>query len=174
LIKSAYRTVGLSLGGSTVSIREATAEDASVIARFVRRMVEAMASVGGHPATNSREEWARLENEICDKVGKQDHVYLLAEVVDSEPTPIGLAGARVVSLAPVFEPRRVLHIHSLYVSESHRKRGVGQALLETVIDWGRDLGCVEAELSVLVRNPARSLYQKLGFGVFEMEMTRKL
>ena len=64
----------------------------------------------------------------------------------------------------------VLHIHSIYVEPSHRGEGIGQRLLEAVLEWGRGKGCVEAELSVLARNPANKLYENAGFEVFELEM----
>jgi len=43
-------------------------------------------------------------------------------------------------------------------------------LLEAVLEWGREKGCAEAELNMLVSNPARRLYEKLGFKEFQLEM----
>jgi GNAT superfamily N-acetyltransferase len=157
-----------------VSIRQATDSDASVITGFLRFMVEEMASMGGHPASQDEAEWANLEDVTRAQVDEQDHLYLLAETIEPQPTVIGLAGAEMVDLHFVFEPRRVLHINALYVLDSHRTRGVGQKLLEAILDWGRSQGCVEAELNTLVANPARSLYEKLGFRAFEIQMTRHL
>jgi len=77
-----------------------------------------------------------------------------------------------VSTAPVFEPKQILHIHAVYLLEAHRRKGIGQALLEAILDWGQKSDCVEAELNTLVRNPARSLYEKLGFSEFEIKMIR--
>ncbi len=158
----------------TVSVREATAGDASTITHFLRSMVEEMASLGGHPISQEEAIWENLENITRAQIGEQDHRYLLAETIEPEPTALGLAEAGVVDLHPVFEPRRVLHIHALYVRVSHRRRGIGQELLEAILDWGRSQGCVEVELNTLVANPARSLYEKLGFRAFEIEMRRQL
>ena len=74
----------------------------------------------------------------------------------------------------LFEPRRVLHIHALYVCEVYRNRGIGQALLQALLEWGQRSACVEAELNTLWRNPARSLYERLGFRELEIRMTRRL
>jgi GNAT superfamily N-acetyltransferase len=157
-----------------ISLRKATDGDVPVITRFLRSMVEEMASMGGHTASQDEAEWAKLENVTRAQLDEQDHLYLLAETVEPEPTAIGVAGAGVVDLHSVFEPRSVLHISALYVIASQRRRGVGQELLEAILDWGRSQGCVEAELNTLVANPARSLYQKLGFRPFQIEMRCQL
>jgi GNAT superfamily N-acetyltransferase len=157
-----------------VSIRKATAADASVITQFLRSMVDEMASMGGHPVTQDEAEWVNTENVTRSQAGEPDHLYLLAETSGPEPTAVGVAEAGVVDLHQVFEPRRMLHIHALYVLQPRRRRGVGQELLEATLDWGRSQDCVEAELSTLVANPARSLYEKLGFRAFEIEMRCRL
>jgi hypothetical protein len=47
-------------------------------------------------------------------------------------------------------------------------------LLEGALEWGRTHSCVEAELSTLCGNPARRLYESLGFVAAEVEMRRPL
>lgn len=157
-----------------VSIREARSSDAPVIIRFLRAMLDEMASMGGHAVSQNSTAWARVENIIHDQCGTESHLYLLAERDDPARTPIGFAEASVLGPHPLLEPKRVLHVHALYVREAQRRRGVGQALLEAVVGWGQRSGCVEAELNALVANPARGLYEKLGFSVSELEMRRKL
>jgi GNAT superfamily N-acetyltransferase len=157
-----------------VLIREAGSRDAPVIIRFLRAMLEEMASMGGHAVSQKAITWARLENTIHEQREGESHLYLLAELGNKAPTPIGFAEASVVGLHPLLEPKRVLHVHALYVLELYRRRGVGQALLKVVLDWGRCSGCIEAELNALVANPAQALYEKLGFAVSELEMRRKL
>lgn len=157
-----------------VSIREAEIEDIPIIVRFLRGMLEEMTLTGGHAASKDEAEWGRIEGTIAQEVKKKDHLYLLAERAAPNLAPIGFAEARIVSRASVFEPKRVLHIHALYVDEVHRRGGAGQALLEATLGWGRGSGCQEAELSVLVGNSARALYGKLCFRPFEVEMVCKL
>jgi RimJ/RimL family protein N-acetyltransferase len=157
-----------------VSLRKATAGDAPVITHFLRSMVNEMALLGGHPVSQDEATWENVERVTRAQIDEQDHHYLLAETIEPGPRAVGVAEAGVVDLHPVFEPRRVLHIHALYVGDSHRRRGIGQELLEAILDWGRSRGCAEAELNTLVVNPARSLYEKLGFRAFEIEMRRQL
>jgi GNAT superfamily N-acetyltransferase len=159
---------------TAISIREALPEDAPVVTRFIRLMLEETASMGGHRVAKADEEWKRIQGMIEDGINSKDHVYLLADVGDPPQIPIGVVEAQIVTLGDVFEPKKVLHIRSVYVLDNHRRKGIARALLRAVLDWGRSVGCAEAGLNVLSRNPARTLYEKLGFRTFGIKMVRKL
>jgi RimJ/RimL family protein N-acetyltransferase len=59
----------------------------------------------------------------------------------------------------------------LMVAASHRRRGVGRALLEAAVEWARGAGVRKLELHVFGYNePALALYE--GFG-FQREGVRK-
>jgi GNAT superfamily N-acetyltransferase len=133
-----------------------------------------MRAAGGYPVATEPNPWTNVEAEFREHLQAPDCLHLLAEMSHTHPTAVGWAFARTTERDPVFEPARVLHVHALYVSPAHRRQGIGRALLSEVLEWGRSTGCAEAELSVLVNNPARSLYKSLGFGTFEIEMTREL
>jgi RimJ/RimL family protein N-acetyltransferase len=52
----------------------------------------------------------------------------------------------------------------LMVAASHRRRGVGRALLEQAVDWARSAGVRKLELHVFPWNaPAIALYESFGF-----------
>ena len=52
----------------------------------------------------------------------------------------------------------------LMVAVSHRRRGVGRALLEQAVDWARSAGVRKLELHVFPWNaPAIALYESFGF-----------
>jgi GNAT superfamily N-acetyltransferase len=157
-----------------VSVRRATEADLPRIAEFLRHMLADMAAVGGHPVSTAPEQWKTAEAEFHDHLQAPDCLHLLAEVADTQPSTLGWAFARSTEREPMFESVRLLHISALYVSPAYRRRGIGRTLLAATLDWGRSIGCTEAELNVLIDNPARSLYRDLGFRAFEIEMTRKL
>jgi [ribosomal protein S18]-alanine N-acetyltransferase len=57
-----------------------------------------------------------------------------------------------------------VRINNIAIGEPFRGRGFGEALLRSILDLGRALGCVTATLEVRPSNsPAISLYTKLGF-----------
>jgi GNAT superfamily N-acetyltransferase/predicted nucleotidyltransferase len=157
-----------------IAIRSATAADAPIVMQFLDKMVRELASMGDHPVSENREQWAHMASDIQGSLGRTDSIHLLAETTSPVPMPVGWAYARIVDREPIYEPARVLHISALYVSAPHRRTGIGQTLLKALLEWGQGSGCVEAELNVLVGNPACSLYDRFGFSASHVKMTRKL
>jgi RimJ/RimL family protein N-acetyltransferase len=52
----------------------------------------------------------------------------------------------------------------LMVAPSHRRRGIGRALLEEAVEWARSVGVSKLELHVFPHNePALALYEQFGF-----------
>ncbi len=157
-----------------VAIRPAAATDAPIVVQYLRDMLQELASMGGHPVSRNADQWAHLLHEIQGGIQEPSQLHLLAETVGSVPALVGWAYARLVDREPVYEPERVLHISALFVYGPYRREGIGRALLEALLEWGRDSACVEAELNVLVGNPARTLYERLGFSASRVKMALKL
>ena len=142
--------------------------------RFIRSMVEEMAALGGHAVSTDEASWTALAQAVTENLTHPEYGYFLAEQTGSQPTPLGLVAAHLVALAGVFAPKKTLHISAVYVVPTGRRQGLAQRLLEATLAWGRHAGCVEADLHVLVHNPARTAYERLGFTVLEVTMVRSL
>jgi ribosomal protein S18 acetylase RimI-like enzyme len=65
----------------------------------------------------------------------------------------------------------------MLVSRTHRRRGLGRALLEAAVAWGRERGVPSLSLFVFPHNEgARALYRAMGFAEierFERDVTRQ-
>ncbi len=146
------------------TIREAVANDTPHIINFLRAMLDDMTAFGGYPTTKDHQLWARIEKNI--NLDEADHRFWMAEIQQS----IGFIEARMIYPDLMFQPRRLLHIHAVYVAPEFRGKGIGRALVQIALDWGRANNCHSAQLNTLVENPTRLLYEQLGFQAREVKM----
>lgn len=78
-------------------------------------------------------------------------------------------GNKILGFAQIFRTfssaslTKVLILNDLYVIESARKKGVASVLIEKVIEQGKLEQCSRISLSTAHNNPARQLYEKMGF-----------
>jgi GNAT superfamily N-acetyltransferase len=156
-----------------VELRRAVRDDIDVIVWFVDAMLQDMASYGGHPLVEARRRDRLLRAHVDACLVDADHLLLLAVPGGAGSEPLGLVEASVTGLDELLRPKRVLHIHALYVEPGHRRQGVGRALLEAALAWGKERGCQEAALNALIGNPASHLYRATGFQAFQVEMRRR-
>jgi ribosomal-protein-alanine N-acetyltransferase len=78
--------------------------------------------------------------------------------------PAGDGGRRVIGLIAVWVIADECHISNLAVHPSHRRQGVGQRLLTTVLENGRTWGIRKVTLEVRESNQAaQRLYHAFGF-----------
>ena len=80
---------------------------------------------------------------------------------------VGLVGLQVPSGSKV---RHKAHLFSMYVADGHRRTGLADRLVQTVIDAAREAGALLLQLTVTAGNmPAQRLYSRMGFQVYGIE-----
>jgi GNAT superfamily N-acetyltransferase len=166
-------------------IRPAALHDFPIIIRFVHAMLSEMYALGSRALSDHAEGWLDFESRILQALSggengdrvypcAADHLLEIAETMNGDSSPVGLIEASILQPTPVFRPVQTLCIHALYVLPRYRQHGIGTALLRTALDWGQHRGCRQAQLNVLPHNPARRLYQALGFSVNGLEMRKQM
>lgn len=161
------------MANEMIVLQEATPQDIDTLVGYFQEMLRAMASYGGHALIENDQLDVKVRAHFAE-LQSEDRVCLIAVQAEGEQNPVGVVDATIEKPYDVFKPKPVLHIHGVYVEPDHRGEGIGRRLLEAALEWGREKGCVEAELNTLVGNPARNLYERMGFKVFELEMRLKL
>jgi RimJ/RimL family protein N-acetyltransferase len=87
----------------------------------------------------------------------RDAAVFVAETRD------GLVGRMSLGRDPHPASRHVADL-GLMVAASHRRQGIGRALLERAIEWAREVGVRKLELHVFPHNEAAiALYESFGF-----------
>jgi ribosomal protein S18 acetylase RimI-like enzyme len=92
---------------------------------------------------------------------------------------LALAGEQVIGVATcffgfsTFHARPLINVHDLAVLPEHQGRGVGALLLAAVEERALARGCCKVTLEVREDNArARRLYERRGFGDFELAGSR--
>ncbi len=116
----------------------------------------------------------RSVEHVAELLADQNTVILAAELEDE------LVGAVTVIVNtsppyPMFVPRSWAVIEDICVSSSHRRRGIGQALMRAAHDWARQRGVADIELTVWEFNEdARAFYEALGYKTVRRRMSSGL
>jgi diamine N-acetyltransferase len=90
----------------------------------------------------------------------QQHQFLLASI---EHEPVGFAAYSLI------EEPRIYKLHKLYVRTDIQGKGLGKALLETVLHNIQQAGATAFRLNVNRYNKARYFYEKQGFSIIKEE-----
>jgi RimJ/RimL family protein N-acetyltransferase len=140
---------------SRFEIREAVPGDAPALVALAR-------AVASEPEgwLLSSDEWRGVaaERRYLRSVRRSRHAAVFVAEV-----PEGLVGRLSVARDPHPASSHVADL-GLMVAASHRRRGIGRALLERTVDWARDNGVAKLELHVFPHNEAAiALYESFGF-----------
>jgi GNAT superfamily N-acetyltransferase len=86
------------------------------------------------------------------------------EAFDPAHRQIVIVGGHPVGVLHVDDLPRAVFLANVEIDPAHQRRGLGTALVESVIDRAKSLG-LPVTLQVLRVNPVRRLYERLGFRV---------
>lgn len=129
----------------TVSVRLARTSDAEDIARLTAQL--------GYDVDASA-----LRARLSRILGRPDQRFLIAEI---ERRTVGWLHAAIWDSV---EADAFVVIAGLVVDRSHRRQGIGHALMEQAEDWARERGCSIVRLwSSSFRTEAHRFYEQLGY-----------
>jgi GNAT superfamily N-acetyltransferase len=119
--------------------------------RSLRDAPEAFASRFEDAASRPPESWTQQLEDLATFVAV------------SEGRDVGMVRGAPPGAGPGAKPDMAALI-SMWVAPEARGKGVGDALVQAVIDWARALGCARLRLEVVDDNaPAVALYARKGF-----------
>ena len=151
-------------------VRKATFEDIPAIAELYREQFREMAKLIPDFIKEGDQSVEFLEKTISD-----DESDIL--VYENDGTVVGfiLLQAKVRPDFDFMLPGKYCYIMDVIVTETHRNKGFGTALMNSAKDWAKEQNCSFINLDVLTTNTnAISLYEKLGFIPKAQEMYCKL
>ena len=129
------------------------------------------------------DESRRTDEEWLERADNSNGDRSISFLALESGEPCGIVG----SFLDREDPRRA-HLVSMWVAPSHRRNGVGRALVHAVLDWARSKDARAVYLTVTCNNvDAVTFYRSLGFSftgrtvtypndrdLFEREMSRPI
>jgi ribosomal protein S18 acetylase RimI-like enzyme len=109
----------------------------------------------------------RSRRELQELLDTRDGAVLVSVVGDGQAGQVvGLVEVRLHDTPrdPHLAERRRAHVVDLVVDQSHRRRGLGRALMEAATSWARLRGATDLVLTVWAGNSeAEAFYRSLGY-----------
>lgn len=151
-------------------IRKATYKAIPAIAELYREQFREMSKLIPDFIKEGDQSVGFLENTISD-----DDSDILVYENDDAVVGFILLQAKERPDFDVMLPGKYCYIMDVIVTESHRNKGFGTALMNSAKDWAKEQDCIFVNLDVLSNNTgAITLYKKLGFIPKAQEMYCKL
>jgi ribosomal protein S18 acetylase RimI-like enzyme len=160
-------------GLATLSIRESLPSDAKALGNLLVEIqtlhVAALPSI-----FRPIEQDGQTEGLLTDQITTPDAQSFIAE---EGGKIVGYIWVRMHRTPPIhlMVPRQFAEIDTLVVAETHRRAGVGRALVTRAQDWAIEQGADEIRLVVYEFNQdAIRFYERLGFTTSRRTMSRRV
>lgn len=148
----------------TVTIREATHEDAALLAVLgARTFHDAFATQNNPDDLAAYMATAFTTDKMRTELQEPSACFFLAELAQQ---PVGYTKLRAVKSPECIPDARPLEVERIYVDQHIIGKGVGAALMQAAIDAGKKQGYKTIWLGVWKENQtAISFYQKWGYDI---------
>ncbi len=151
-------------------IRKATVDDIPAISELYREQFREMAKMMPDFIKEGDQSVEFLEKTISN-----DDSDILVYEDNGNVVGFILLQAKERPDFDFMRPGKYCYIMDIIVTEAHRNKGFGTALMNSANDWAKEQNCNFVNLDVLVNNHgAIKLYEKLGFTPKAQEMYCKL
>jgi diamine N-acetyltransferase len=157
----------------SVVIREMTLDDFHALTALLDEIHDY--HVAGAPGVFKHAEAPVLPREqIEEKIAQPDQLYLCA--MEGERMVGFLWGQMYERVeSHTHRQRKLVIVDTLGVTETHRGKGVGRALMDSAERWGVAQGAREAFLTVWDFNESGiAFYERLGYNTEQRRMSKKL
>ena len=135
-----------------VTLRRATAEDASFVNELTRRVMRPYVEA----------TWERIE--------EREHYYKI-NLFQMPTTSIIQLNGTDVGRVSITRNDDLIVIDEIHILSEYQGKGIGSAVFQTVLDEGRKKN-LPVELFLLKVNPSKKLYERLGFHVYREDKER--
>jgi aminoglycoside 6'-N-acetyltransferase I len=137
---------------STIAVRHITSEDAAAWLAMRRAL---------WPETDDGQHADEIERYFRGDV-REPAAVLLVEEADGRA--IGFAELSIRPYAEGCRSDRVAYLEGWWVAPGGRRQGVGRALVEAAVEWGRAQGCAEMASDAEAENESSAAaHSALGF-----------
>jgi len=139
------KIVGMTCSASGLSIRQATAGDATILSVLSLQL--------GYSVSP---EQVRLR---LERIGEEQNHQVFVAILSNRAV-----GWAEVYVRTILVDESVTEIEGLVVDENVRGQGIGQSMMAFVESWARERGCSHIYLrSNVIREAAHRFYEGLGF-----------
>ncbi len=147
-----------------MNIRSATQHDLPILLEFEQKIIETERPMDPTLIQDKPISYYPIKDYINDK----DTEVMVAE---SEQQIIGSIYGQIRPRKEFFQTKHLGYIGFMYVKQSHRGKGVYQALIQSITAWFHQQHIREIILHVYASNPrAIKAYEKVGFEHHLIEM----
>lgn len=149
--------------------RAATAADGQVLARLADRLRHEILDERGGPLWVLREGAGGGSDRLVDRIGSPDTLIVVGTV---DEVPVGYA---VVSIETLRDGTRLGVIEELFTEPDARAVGVGEAMLDSVLDFCERGECRGVDAGALPgQREAKNFFERAGFTARRLVMHRDL